>query len=83
LAGCPIHNIAAVLRHFPEERRMLLEIDDIINKSRRSGKPSAPFRLAQAGYRTLREFYEQVVKLQLTLDDFVMPYRSCEGACLL
>jgi 3'-phosphoadenosine 5'-phosphosulfate sulfotransferase (PAPS reductase)/FAD synthetase len=83
LAGSPIHNIAMVLRYFPEERRMLLEIDDAINKSRKSGRPSAPFRLAQAGYRTLREFYEQVVKSQMTLDDFVMPYKSCEGSCLL
>ena len=82
LAGSPIHNIALVLRYFPEERKMLLEIDDVINKNRRSG-PSAPFRLAQAGYGSLREFYQQVVKVQLTLDDFVMPYKSCEGACML
>jgi hypothetical protein len=73
-----------VLRYFPEERQMLLEIDDAINRSRRSGKSSAPFRLAQVGYRTLREFYQQVVKAQLTLDDFTsMPYKSCEGACML
>jgi 3'-phosphoadenosine 5'-phosphosulfate sulfotransferase (PAPS reductase)/FAD synthetase len=83
LAGSPIHTIALVLRYFPEEREMLLEIDDIIQKNRKSGKPSAPFRLAQAGYRTLREFYQQVVKTQLTLDDFVVPYKSCEGACML
>jgi hypothetical protein len=83
LAGSPIHTIALVLRYFPEERRMLLEIDDAINKNRKSGRPSAPFRLAQAGYKTLRDFYEQVVKSQMTLDDFVMPYKSCEGSCLL
>jgi hypothetical protein len=73
-----------ILRYFPEEREMLLEIDDAINRSRKSGKPSAPFRLAQAGYRTLREFYEQVVKSQVTLDDFILPYgKACEGSCLL
>jgi 3'-phosphoadenosine 5'-phosphosulfate sulfotransferase (PAPS reductase)/FAD synthetase len=83
LAGTPIHRIALILRYFPEEREILLEIDDIIQKNRKSGKPSAPFRLAQAGYRTLREFYQQVVKTQLTLDDFVVPYKSCEGACML
>ena len=83
LAGSPIHNIAVVLRHFPEERKTLLEIDDAINRNRKSGRPSAPFRLAQAGYKTLREFYQQVVKVQLTLDDFVLPYKSCEGNCML
>jgi 3'-phosphoadenosine 5'-phosphosulfate sulfotransferase (PAPS reductase)/FAD synthetase len=81
-AGMPLHRIALILRHFPEERRILLEIDDAINRNRRSGKPSAPFRLAQAGFPTLKKFYEQVVKSQLTLDDFV-PYKSCEGACML
>jgi 3'-phosphoadenosine 5'-phosphosulfate sulfotransferase (PAPS reductase)/FAD synthetase len=83
LAGAPLHEVALILRYFPEERRTLLEIDDVINKNRKSGKPSAPFRLAQAGYKTLREFYEQAVKAQLTLDDFAMPYKSCEGSCLL
>jgi len=83
LAGSPVHNVALVLRYFPEERRMLLEIDDAINSNRKSGKPSAPFRVAQAGYKTLRDFYEQAVKAQLTLDDFAMPYKSCEGSCLL
>jgi len=83
LAGAPVHEVALILRHFPEEREMLLEIDDAINKNRKSGRPSAPFRLAQAGYKTLREFYEQAVKAQLTLDDFVMPYKSCEGSCIL
>jgi 3'-phosphoadenosine 5'-phosphosulfate sulfotransferase (PAPS reductase)/FAD synthetase len=83
LAGAPIHDIALILRYFPEERHMLLEIDDVINKSRRSGRPSAPFRLAQAGYKTLREFYQQAVKAQLTLDDFALPYKSCEGSCML
>jgi 3'-phosphoadenosine 5'-phosphosulfate sulfotransferase (PAPS reductase)/FAD synthetase len=83
LAGSPIHNIAMVLRYFPEERTLLLEVDDAIQRSRRSNTPSAPFRLAQAGYRTLREFYQQTVKQQMTLDDFIMPYKSCEGACML
>jgi 3'-phosphoadenosine 5'-phosphosulfate sulfotransferase (PAPS reductase)/FAD synthetase len=83
LAGGPIHNIALILRYFPEERKALLEIDDAIQRSRRSGKTSAPFRLAQAGYGSLREFYQQTVKVQLTLDDFIMPYKSCEGSCML
>jgi 3'-phosphoadenosine 5'-phosphosulfate sulfotransferase (PAPS reductase)/FAD synthetase len=82
LAGMPIHKIALILRYFPEEANELLEVDDIINRNRKSGKPSAPFRLAQAGYKTLREFYLQV-KSQLTLDDFFVPYKSCEGACML
>jgi len=82
LAGMPIYKIALILRHFPEGRNMLLDVDDAINRNRRSGKPSAPFRLAQAGYGTLRQFYEQVVKSQLTLDNFV-PYKSCEGSCML
>jgi 3'-phosphoadenosine 5'-phosphosulfate sulfotransferase (PAPS reductase)/FAD synthetase len=84
LEGSPIHNIALVLRYFPEERKMLLEIDDAINRNRRSGTPSAPFRLAQAGFKTLREFYEQTVRAQLTLDDFILPYgKACEGSCML
>jgi 3'-phosphoadenosine 5'-phosphosulfate sulfotransferase (PAPS reductase)/FAD synthetase len=83
LAGMPLYKIALILRYFPEERNMLLEIDDVVNKNRRSGTPSAPFRLAQAGCKTLREFYQQAVKAQLTLDDFVMPYKSCEGSCML
>jgi 3'-phosphoadenosine 5'-phosphosulfate sulfotransferase (PAPS reductase)/FAD synthetase len=73
LAGSPVHNIALILRYFPEEREMLLEIDDAINRNRRSGKPSAPFRLAQAGYGSLREFYQRAVKAQLTLDNFITP----------
>jgi 3'-phosphoadenosine 5'-phosphosulfate sulfotransferase (PAPS reductase)/FAD synthetase len=84
LAGSPIYNIAMVLRYFPEERRMLLEIDDLINRNRRSGKPSAPLRLWQAGFKTLRNFYETAVKPQMTLDDFILPYgKACEGSCLL
>jgi len=83
LAGSPLVNIALVLRYFPEEAQELLEIDRIINRNRRSGKPSAPLRVWQAGYQTLQEFYEQVVKPQTTLDDFVMPYKSCEGSCML
>ncbi len=83
LAGAPLHKVALILRYFPETRDVLLEIDNAINRNRRSGKTSAPFRLAQAGYPSLREFYQQVVKTQLTLDDFVIPYKSCEGACML
>jgi len=71
LAGMPLHRVALILRYFPEEREMLLEIDDAINRNRRSGKPSAPFRLAQAGFATLREFYQRAVKAQLTLDNFI------------
>ena len=83
LAGSSASKIALILRHFLEEREMLLEIDDIINSNRRSGKPSAPFALVQAGFKTLRDFYQRAVKTQPTLDDFVMPYKSCEGACML
>ncbi len=83
LAGTPIYRVALILRYFPEETKELLEVDDIIQKNRRSGEPSAPFRVWQAGYRTLREFYERVVRVQLTLDDFIVPYRSCEGVCML
>jgi len=82
LAAAPVHEVAIILRHFPEMRDTLLEIDDLINQRRRQ-RPSAPFRLAQVGYNTLRQFYEQVVKSQLTLDNFVMPYKSCEGSCML
>ena len=83
LAGSPLGNIALVLRYFPEEARELLEVDDIINRNRRSGKPSAPLRVWQAGFRTLREFYEYIVKQQ-TLDMY-MPYtgKACQGSCLL
>jgi len=82
LAGAPVHEVALILRYFPNERNMLLDIDRIINENRKTGRPSAPFRVSQAGFRTLREFYEHVVRTQLTLDMY-MPYRSCEGACLL
>jgi hypothetical protein len=84
LAGTPPHKAALVLRYFPEEARELLEIDRIINKNRRSNKPSAPFRVWQAGFSTLEDFYKRVVKTQMTLDDFiVVPYNSCEGSCML
>jgi len=84
LAGMPEYGVFLIMRNFPEERDMLLEIDDIINKNRKSGKPSAPFRLAQRGYKTLREYYEQVVKLQITLDGFIFPYgKECQGSCML
>jgi len=84
LAGAPLHKVALILRHFPEERRMLLEIDDVIQRNRKSKTPSAPFRVAQAGFKTLKEFYQQVVKSQLTLDDF-LPYegKACQGSCML
>jgi hypothetical protein len=83
LAGAPLSKIAMVLRYFPDETRELLEIDDVINKNRRSGKPSAPLRVWQAGFKTLREFYEYVRKQQ-TLDVY-MPYtgKACQGSCLL
>jgi 3'-phosphoadenosine 5'-phosphosulfate sulfotransferase (PAPS reductase)/FAD synthetase len=83
LAGAPEYEIGLILRNFPKEREALLEVDDIINRNRKSGKPSAPFRLAQRGYRTLREYYEAVVKLQVTLDNFI-PYGGCQGgSCML
>jgi len=84
LAGAPIHEIAIILRHFPEMRDKLLEIDDLINQKRRQ-RPSAPFRISQVGYRTLREFYRQIVKSQLTLDEFLFPYvgKSCQGSCII
>jgi 3'-phosphoadenosine 5'-phosphosulfate sulfotransferase (PAPS reductase)/FAD synthetase len=83
LAGTPEYRVGLILRNFPEERETLLEVDDIINRNRKSGKPSAPFRLAQRGYRTLREYYEQV-KLQVTLDNFIFPYgKECQGSCML
>jgi len=84
LAGMPEYEIYLIMRNFPEEREMLLEVDDIINRNRKSGKPSAPFRLAQRGYKTLREYYEKNVKLQITLDSFIFPYgKACEGSCML
>jgi 3'-phosphoadenosine 5'-phosphosulfate sulfotransferase (PAPS reductase)/FAD synthetase len=82
LAGTPEYKIGLILRNFPEEAKELLEIDDIIQKNRRSGKPSAPFRLAQKGFKTLREYYEYAIS-QTQLDTFIFPYSSCEGACML
>jgi len=85
LAGAPLNEIAIILFHFPEEANELLEIDDIIQKNRRSDRPSAPFRVAQAGFKTLREFYERTVKTQTTLDMY-MPYytgKACQGSCML
>jgi 3'-phosphoadenosine 5'-phosphosulfate sulfotransferase (PAPS reductase)/FAD synthetase len=84
LAGAPEYEIGLILRNFPEEREVLLDIDDIINRNRKSRRPSAPFRLAQSGYRTLREYYEKTAKLQVTLDNFIFPYGGCEGgSCML
>ena len=71
LAVAPPRRVATILRSFPEEREMLLEIDDLINRNRRSGRPSAPFRLWHLGYRTLRDFWERAARRQTTLDEFV------------
>lgn len=84
LAGMPLDIIAIILLQFPEEREMLLEIDDIIQQHRKSGKPSAPLRVWQAGYHTLREFYEFIRKQQ-TLDQYLyVPYKGkiCQGSCI-
>jgi 3''-phosphoadenosine 5''-phosphosulfate sulfotransferase (PAPS reductase)/FAD synthetase and related enzymes len=68
LAGMPLHKMYLLVRYYPEEFQQLLEIDATINRNRRSGKLSAPFRLAQAGL-SLQEFYRRASKLS-TLDDF-------------
>lgn len=81
MAGMPIHHIVLVMRHYPEEFRQLLEIDEMINRNRRSKKPSAPFRLAQAGL-TLEELHRRVSKLT-ALDAFIDYGKSCEGTCML
>jgi hypothetical protein len=83
LAGTSLHTLALILRHFPEERKALLEVDDAINHKQGRRRPSAPYAAWRAGHRTLREFYQHVVRPQLTLDDFVLPYKSCEGSCML
>ena len=80
LAGMPLHTMYLLVRHYPDEFRRLLEIDEIINKNRKNGKRPAPFRLAQIGL-TLPEFYRRAVKLT-TLDAFI-DYDSCEGSCML
>jgi 3'-phosphoadenosine 5'-phosphosulfate sulfotransferase (PAPS reductase)/FAD synthetase len=83
LAGAPPHEVAMIMRHFPEETRKLLAIDETINNNRRSGKPSAPFLIYKAGFKTLREFYNYVMS-QTTLDQFIIPYgKSCVGSCML
>jgi 3'-phosphoadenosine 5'-phosphosulfate sulfotransferase (PAPS reductase)/FAD synthetase len=82
LAGMPEYKVGLIMRNFPEETQQLLEIDDIIQKNRRSGNPSAPFRIWQAGFRTLREYYRYAVS-QTQLDAFIFPYSSCEGSCML
>jgi len=82
LAGMPEYRIYLIMRNFPEEREELLQIDDLINNSRKSGKPSAPFRLAQKGYRTLREYYQRMVSVQVTMDEY-LPYGSaCDSTCI-
>jgi 3'-phosphoadenosine 5'-phosphosulfate sulfotransferase (PAPS reductase)/FAD synthetase len=86
LAGAPLHEIAIILRHFPEEREMLLDIDHIIQQNRKSKRPAAPPSVHKAGFNTLTEFYEKAVKPQMTLDVFILPsYRgkSCQGSCML
>ena len=45
-------------------------------------KSSVLFGLARTGFATLREFYQHVVKTQLTLDNFVTKYKSCESDCM-
>jgi 3'-phosphoadenosine 5'-phosphosulfate sulfotransferase (PAPS reductase)/FAD synthetase len=84
LAGASLHTLAILLKHFPEERSMLLETDDAINNKQGRRRPSAPYAVWRAGYKTLREFYEQTVRAQLTLDDF-LPYtgKACQGSCML
>jgi len=85
LAGAPLHEIAIILRDFPEERELLLNVDRIIQRNRKSKRPAAPPSVHQAGFSTLEEFYEKAVKLQTTLDEFIMPYtgKACQGSCML
>ena len=83
LAGAPLHTIVMIMRHFPEETQKLLAIDRTINSNRRSGKPSAPFSVYGAGFKTLQEFYKHIMS-QTTLDQFIMPYgKNCSGSCML
>jgi 3'-phosphoadenosine 5'-phosphosulfate sulfotransferase (PAPS reductase)/FAD synthetase len=84
LAGTPLDTVALILLFFPEEREMLLEVDDIIQKHRKSGKPSAPPSVWRAGFETLKKFYEHIRKQQ-TLDQWLLPYRgkACQGSCML
>jgi len=83
LAGSAPHKVAMVMRNFPEETQELLSIDDAINKNRRNGKPSAPFLIHKAGFKTLREFYNFVMS-QTTLDQYIIPYgKECSGSCML
>ena len=85
LASAPLHEIAVILRLFPEEREILLDIDRIIQQNRKSKRPAAPPAVYRAGFSTLTEFYKKVVKLQTTLDEFILPYtgKRCQGSCLL
>ena len=83
LAATPLHEIAMIMRHFPEETQKLLAIDRAINSNRRSNKPSAPPSVYRAGFKTLQEFYKYVVS-QTTLDQFIIPYgKKCSGSCML
>jgi len=79
LAGTPVHRIVLIARHYPEEFRRLLKIDEIINKNRKSKERSSPCRLAQYGL-TLQDIQRRAATL-VTLDDFI--YGSCEGSCML
>jgi len=84
LAGTSLHTLTLILKRFPEERKTLLEVDDAINNKQGRRRPSAPYAAWRAGYRTLREFYEQAVKPQMTLDDFILPYgKTCQDSCML
>jgi len=81
LAGMPLHEMYLLVRYYPEEFKLILEIDKAINKVRKSKTPPAPFRLAQAGL-TLQEFYRRANKLK-TLDAYMNYGKSCEGSCML
>jgi len=84
LAGTPEMTIGIIFRNFPEETQELLEIDRIINKNRKSKKPSAPPSIFRKGFKTLEEYYNYA-KLQTQLDMFIYPYglKSCQGTCML
>jgi len=79
LAGAPIYSIVLVAKHYPEEFQHLMQIDEIINRNRKSKERPSPFRLAQYGL-TLQDVQRRAATL-VTLDDFI--YGSCEGSCML
>jgi 3''-phosphoadenosine 5''-phosphosulfate sulfotransferase (PAPS reductase)/FAD synthetase and related enzymes len=80
LAGTPVHRVVLIARHYPEEFKRLLEIDEVINRNRKSKERSSPFRLAQYGL-SLQDIQRRAATL-VTLDDFVYG-KSCEGSCML